>query len=72
MTPRRAVIGPVLAVLAVLALSGRAAAEAAALEPYQMVRSLQLVQDAIAFPGLSINGFTNSSNAGIVIKDCND
>jgi len=24
------------------------------------------VQDAIAFPGLSINGFTNSSNAGIV------
>src|SRR3954469_16690254 len=24
------------------------------------------VKDAIAFPGLSINGFTNSSNAGIV------
>src|SRR5437868_8873291 len=24
------------------------------------------VQDAIAFPGLSINGFTNSANAGIV------
>jgi multidrug efflux pump len=24
------------------------------------------VQDAIAFPGLSINGFTNSSNAGII------
>jgi multidrug efflux pump len=24
------------------------------------------VQDAVAFPGLSINGFTNSSNAGIV------
>jgi chemotaxis protein MotC len=35
-------------VLAVLALSGRAAAEEAALEPYQMVRSLQLVQDTIA------------------------
>jgi chemotaxis protein MotC len=48
MTPRRAAIGPALAVLAVLALSGRAAAEAAALEPYQMVRSLQLVQDTIA------------------------
>ena len=24
------------------------------------------VEDAVAFPGLSINGFTNSSNAGIV------
>src|SRR5205814_5479994 len=24
------------------------------------------VQNAVAFPGLSINGFTNSSNAGIV------
>ena len=24
------------------------------------------VENAVAFPGLSINGFTNSSNAGIV------
>ena len=26
-------------------------------------------RDAVAFPGLSINGFTNSSNAGIVFVD---
>ena len=27
------------------------------------------VEDAVAFPGLSINGFTNSSNSGIVFVD---
>ena len=27
------------------------------------------VEHAIAFPGLSINGFTNSSNSGIVFVD---
>ena len=30
------------------------------------------VRDAIAFPGLSINGFTNSSNAGIVFVGLDD
>ena len=27
------------------------------------------VEHAVAFPGLSINGFTNSSNSGIVFVD---
>ena len=48
MTRRRVIHGPALAMLAMLAFSGRAAAEAAMLEPYQMVRSPQLVQDSIA------------------------
>ncbi|WP_337178886.1 efflux RND transporter permease subunit [Hydrogenophaga borbori] len=32
----------------------------------EITRQNPNVEDAIAFPGLSINGFTNSSNAGIV------
>ena len=32
----------------------------------EIVKKNPNVQDAIAFPGLSINGFTNSSNSGIV------
>ncbi|MFT3811973.1 MAG: efflux RND transporter permease subunit [Acidovorax sp.] len=32
----------------------------------EITRKNPNVEDAIAFPGLSINGFTNSSNAGIV------
>ncbi len=32
----------------------------------KIVKKNPNVEDAIAFPGLSINGFTNSSNAGIV------
>ena len=32
----------------------------------EIMKSNPNVQDAIAFPGLSINGFTNSSNSGIV------
>ncbi|TQF08237.1 efflux RND transporter permease subunit, partial [Myxococcus llanfairpwllgwyngyllgogerychwyrndrobwllllantysiliogogogochensis] len=32
----------------------------------EIVKKNPNVEDAIAFPGLSINGFTNSSNAGIV------
>jgi chemotaxis protein MotC len=48
MTRRRVGHGPALAAIAALALSGRAIAEPVMLEPYQMVRSLQLVQDTIA------------------------
>ncbi len=32
----------------------------------EMVKKNPNVEDAIAFPGLSINGFTNSSNSGVV------
>ena len=32
----------------------------------EIVKNNPNVEDAIAFPGLSINGFTNSSNSGIV------